>query len=100
MKISFKRAVPIIVMMTSAYAMASSPLTPTQCNAYPFVQAHGEVTHLDMMRELTELESVGYRPGIDNYSPDITQAREKLKAKYDEDCGPKQPAVSLPSTSG
>ncbi|HEY1999712.1 DUF4148 domain-containing protein [Paraburkholderia sp.] len=100
MKISFKHAVPIALMMTSAYAMADGQLTPHQCHAYPFVHADGPVTHRDLMRELTELESVGYRPGVDNYSLDITQAREKLKAKYDQDCLPKQPAASLPSTNG
>ncbi|KNE75284.1 hypothetical protein BCRE_2931 [Candidatus Burkholderia crenata] len=86
-------------MLASACAMASNPLTPRECNAYPFKPARGEVTHRVLMRELTELESVGYRPGIDNYSLDITQARERLIDKYNADCKPKQVATSLPGTS-
>jgi hypothetical protein len=85
-------------MPASACAMASNRLTPHECNAYPFKPAHGEVTHRALMRELTELESVGYRPGIDNYSLDITQARERLIDKYNMDCKPKQVATSLPAT--
>jgi hypothetical protein len=85
-------------MPASACAMASNRLTPHECNAYPFKPAHGEVTHRALMRELTELESVGYRPEIDNYSLDITQARERLVDKYNMDCKPKQAATSLPAT--
>jgi hypothetical protein len=51
-----------------------------------------------MMSELTELESVGYRPSLDNYSLDITQARERLMEKYNTDCKPDQTATNLPST--
>lgn len=99
MKIPLRQAIWLALMMASASAIAD-PLTPHQCNVYPFVHAHGPVTHRDLMRELTELEDVGYRPGTDNYSLDITQAREKLNAKYAQDCAPKHTTASLPSTSG
>ncbi|HEV3425604.1 MAG TPA: hypothetical protein VG105_17850 [Paraburkholderia sp.] len=98
MKISFKFALPLGLMMASACAMAANRLTPHECNAYPFKPTHGELTHRDMMRELTELESVGYRPSLDNYSLDITQARERLMEKYNTDCKPDQTATNLPST--
>jgi hypothetical protein len=99
MKTPFKFAFPLGLMLASACAMASNRLTPHECNAYPFKSAHGEVTHRALMRELTELESVGYRPGIDNYSLDIAQARERLNDAYNADCKPNQPATSLPATN-
>ena len=40
--------------------MAAPHLTPQQCNDYPFTQLKGEVTHKQLMRELGELEAVGY----------------------------------------
>ena len=100
MNTPFRLAFPLGLMLASACAMASNPLTPRECNAYPFKPAHGEVTHRALMRELTELESVGYRPSIDNYSLDITQARERLIDKYNTDCKPQQAATSLPATNG
>jgi hypothetical protein len=52
------------------------------------------------MRELNELESVGYRPGVDNYSPDLSDARARLMAKYNEDCmPPKHATTAAPGTS-
>ncbi|RFU48271.1 DUF4148 domain-containing protein [Paraburkholderia sp. DHOC27] len=98
MNIPCKLALPIALMMASACAMASDHLTPHQCNAYPF-KTQGPVTHRDVMRELTELEAVGYRPGVDNYGPDINDARARLAAKYNEDCKPAQHATAAPSSS-
>jgi hypothetical protein len=100
MKAPIQFALPLGLMLASACAMASNPLTPDECNAYPFIPAHGEVSHRALMRELTELESVGYRPGLDNYSIDIAQARKLLIDKYNAECKPNQAATSLPATNG
>jgi hypothetical protein len=100
MKTPLKYALPIGLLMASACAMASGRLTPHQCNAYPFKPAHGEVTHRDLMRELNELESVGYRPSTDNYSLDLTDARARLMAKYATDCQPDHNAAGAPPQNG
>ncbi|SIO18407.1 DUF4148 domain-containing protein [Paraburkholderia phenazinium] len=99
MKTPLKYALPLGLMMTSACAMASGQLTPHECNSYPFKHTQGEVTHRDMIRELRELESVGYRPSTDNYSLDITDARARLMAKYATDCKPDQNATAVPPSS-
>jgi hypothetical protein len=96
MKTALKYVLPVGLMLASACAMASDRLTPHQCNSYPFKPTNGEVTHRDLMRELTELEAVGYRPGVDNYSLDITDARARLMAKYATDCKPDQHAALKP----
>lgn len=96
MKTSLKLALPLGLMIASACAMASDRLTPHQCHSYPFKTTHSEVTHRDLMRELTELESVGYRPGVDNYALDITDARSRLQAKYKTDCAPNQTTSAAP----
>jgi hypothetical protein len=99
MKTALKYVLPVGLMMASACAMASDRLTPHQCNSYPFNPTNGEVTHRDLMRELTELEAVGYRPSVDNYSLDITDARARLMAKYATDCKPDQHAASVPPSN-
>jgi hypothetical protein len=100
MKTPLKLVIPAVLMMASACAMASDKLTPHQCNSYPFKTTNGQVTHRDVMRELNELESVGYRPGVDNYSPDLSDARARLMAKYNEDCMPPTHATTAaPGTS-
>jgi hypothetical protein len=86
MKRCFRLIVPAALAVLSASALASTTLTLAECHAYPFAPAHGVVTHQDLMRELTELESVGYRPAIDNYSPDLDDARARLIEKYRSDC--------------
>ena len=96
MKTRLKYVLPLGLMIASACAMASGQLTPQQCNSYPFKPANGEVTRRDLIRELNELEAVGYRPGIDNYSLDISDARARLMAKYAMDCKPDQNAASVP----
>ena len=88
------------LLAASTSALASGPLTPQECNAYPFVQTHGTVTHDDLMRELALLESVGYRPaaGQDyDYPNDIRSAEKQLNAKYLADCRPTQTAAQMPS---
>ncbi|SDH11929.1 DUF4148 domain-containing protein [Paraburkholderia phenazinium] len=99
MKTPLKYALPLGLLMASAGALASGPLTPHQCSSYPFRPTHGEVTHRDLMRELNELESVGYRPALDSYSPDITDARARLMAKYATDCKPDQHAAGVPPSN-
>jgi hypothetical protein len=100
MKTPSRSALFIGLMIASACATASTRLTPHQCNAYPFKPAHGEVTHRDLMRELNELESVGYRPAVDNYSLDVTDARARLMAKYARDCQPDRHAATMPPNNG
>lgn len=102
-----KRAAPLVLMAASSLACAAGHLTPQQCNSYPFKPAHGALSSDDVARELDELTSVGYRPGTDNYSPDIADARARLNAEYAKDCtGPStanQPATGVApsaSTSG
>ena len=87
------------LVFASASALASSPLTPQECNAYPFVQTTGPVTHKDLMRELALLESVGYRPAADDidYPHDIRHAEKQLRAKYLADCRSTQTAAQTPS---
>jgi hypothetical protein len=84
-------AAAIVLGLGAAYAPATmaAPLTPHECQSYPFVpSANGDVTHRQLMRELRELESVGYEPGrIDVYYPqDIERAEKRLHAKYQRDC--------------
>ena len=69
-------------------AFAGSHLTPDQCNDYPFTPLHGEVTHKQLMKELGELEAVGYQPDEDqNYYPqDLQDAEAKLRQEYRRDC--------------
>ena len=94
-----KRVVPLALMALNSLACAAGHLTPQQCNSYPFKPAHGALSSDDVARELNELASVGYRPGIDNYSPDIADARAKLNAEYAKDCAPVQPTANQSATS-
>jgi hypothetical protein len=81
------------LVVASASAFAAGPLTPQECNAYPFVPANGPVTHQDLMRELALLESVGYQPIAEDavYPLDIRAATQRLHAKYLAEC-PHPPA--------
>jgi hypothetical protein len=78
-----------LVAMSST-AFAAQGLTPQECHDYPFVQPAGEVTHSQIMQELSELEAVGYRPApADPYYPRrIERAEKKLRAEYRQDCMP------------
>jgi hypothetical protein len=100
MNASLKRLLPLALMAGSSFAFASGHLTHEECNSYPFKPTHGALTQADVAREMAELESVGYRPGIDNYSPDISDARARLNAEYVKDCQPGQSSASNPSNSG
>jgi hypothetical protein len=100
MNAAIRRALPLALLATSSLAFASGHLTQHQCSRYPLASAHGALTSRDVARELSELESVGYRPGIDNYSPDIGDARARLMAQAAKDCLPTQAAAGNASTSG
>ncbi|MDE1182471.1 DUF4148 domain-containing protein [Paraburkholderia sp.] len=95
MKFSQKKAILLAAFtLISTSACAAPHLSPQQCNDYPFKPLHGEVTHRQLMRELGELESVGYQPSdTDNeYPQDIETAQKKLGAEYRRDCLPAQHA--------
>ncbi|MET3624261.1 DUF4148 domain-containing protein [Burkholderia ambifaria] len=72
----------------STTAFAAPHLTPQECNAYPFVHTRHEVTHADLVRELTELEQVGYDPSHNSpyYPDDLDGAQQRLAAEYRADC--------------
>ena len=85
----FEKAIAAAVLLTvSAAGWASPGLTPQQCNDYPFTRLKTEVTHKQLMNELSELEAVGYDPSAnDNYYPsDLMAAQKKLNAEYRRDC--------------
>jgi hypothetical protein len=90
MKRVVKAAFSMMLLLGSVSAMADSKLTPEECNDYPFKPVVGEVTHAQLIRELAELESVGYDPyKNDYYYPrDIDAAQARLHAKYIADCAP------------
>lgn len=86
----------------SVSAIAAPHLTPQECHSYPFVKQRQEVTHSDLVRELRELEAVGYEPHAedDNYPADIEAAQQRLAAVYRSDCTPSHTAamVTLPGS--
>jgi hypothetical protein len=96
MKLATKTLLSALLLIGSASAMAAPHLTPQQCNDYPFTQLKGEVTHKQLMRELGELEAVGYQPTADDddYPRDLQHAENKLQAEYRADCMPAAPRVS------
>ncbi|WP_321964840.1 DUF4148 domain-containing protein [Paraburkholderia sp. J7] len=87
----------------SASALAAPHLTQRECHGYPFVKPAHEVTHADLMRELRELEAVGYQPHAedDNYPADIEAAEQRLADVYRSDCRPQHTAavVTFPANS-
>jgi hypothetical protein len=97
MKLATKTLITSLLLIGSASAMAAPGLTQQQCNDYPFKPLKTEVTHKQLMRELGELEAVGYSPGNgddNDYPQDLEQAQQKLQAEYRADCLPAQPHVS------
>lgn len=88
-----------LLLAASASAMAAPHLTPQECNAYPFKPLKGEVTHRQLMRELGELEAVGYNPADDDavYPADLEAAEKKLQAEYRTDCAPAVPMTNAQS---
>jgi hypothetical protein len=98
MNATLKRTLPLVLMAASSLACAAGHLTPQECNSYPLKPAHGALSSADVAREMKELASVGYHPAIDNYSPDIADARAKLNAEYERDCTPGQSTAGGSST--
>lgn len=85
--VSFSIAVASVGCVASMSASAA-PLSAKECHSWPFVHTASGVTHHQLMRELKELESVGYRP-TDNdvyYPEDIQTAEHRLHVEYREDC--------------
>ncbi|QGZ60215.1 DUF4148 domain-containing protein [Paraburkholderia acidiphila] len=87
----------------SVSAVAAPHLTQQECHSYPFVKTAHEVTHADLMRELKELEAVGYEPHAEdeNYPADIEAAQQRLTDVYRSDCLPQHTAaaVTFPANS-
>jgi hypothetical protein len=101
---TFLGAAALVLGLGAAYAPATmaAPLTAHECNSYPFVKsADGTVTHRQLVRELRELESVGYDPArIDVYYPsDVQRAEARLHAKYERDCAGGAAAGQTPGTA-
>jgi len=88
MKLKQKFIVSTALSFAGTSVLAAPSLTPAQCNDYPFKPLNQEVTHAQLMQELSELESVGYNPGVNDneYPADIQQAEQRLQAKYAHDC--------------
>jgi hypothetical protein len=99
MKLATRTVLMTLLLAGSASAMAAPGLTPQQCNSYPFTHTKGEVTHKQLMRELGELEAVGYDPTANEniYPADIQAAEQKLQAEYRADC---MPAASATNAQG
>ena len=87
----------------SVSAVAAPHLTQQECHSYPFVKPAHEVTHADLIRELKELEAVGYEPSSDDetYPADIEAAEQRLSDEYRSDCLPQHTAaaVTFPANS-
>ncbi|RKT22114.1 uncharacterized protein DUF4148 [Paraburkholderia sp. RAU2J] len=86
----FKLTSIIALMMISVSASAAEKFSAEECHSYPFVAAKAGITHADIMRELSELESVGYQPARNDpqYPNQLTRAEERLHAKFVADCAP------------
>jgi len=99
MKLATRTVLMALLLAGSASAMAAPGLTPQQCNSYPFTHTQGEVTHKQLMRELGELEALGYDPTANDnlYPADIQSAETKLQAEYRADC---MPAASMTNAQG
>ncbi|WP_027800829.1 DUF4148 domain-containing protein [Paraburkholderia dilworthii] len=90
MKGRFKMASVIALMIVSVSVNAAEKLSAKECQSYPFVAANGGITHGDLIRELSELESVGYEPARNDpqYPAGLRRAEKRLHAKFITDCGP------------
>jgi len=80
----------MIFLMCCVSAHAATKLTPEECHDYPFVRPAGELTHAQVMRELTELEAVGYDPSRNDlyYPTELQAAEQKVHEEYLRDCAP------------
>jgi hypothetical protein len=80
--------------LTSASALAAPSLTQAECHDYPFTPLKHTVTHKQLIRELGELEAVGYDPTADDndYPTDLEKAEARLHQEFRRDCMPAQVA--------
>jgi hypothetical protein len=81
---------------------ATTHLTQAECHDYPFTKLTHEVTHKQLMQEMSELEAVGYQPtGSENdYPHDLNVAERKLHKEYQRDCmGPAVAGTQTPGSS-
>ncbi|MDR8077934.1 DUF4148 domain-containing protein [Burkholderia cenocepacia] len=78
----------MLLACASTTAFAGPHLTPQECHAYPFVHTGSGVSRADLVRELSELEQVGYKPAPSSpyYPDDINGAEDRLGAEYRADC--------------
>ncbi len=83
----------VLLFACCTSAQAAATLTAAECHDYPFVRPTGEVTHAQLMRELSELEAVGYNPGGDevNYPDDLQEAEQTVHQEYLRDCAVRAP---------
>jgi hypothetical protein len=97
MKLNLHVLASAALMTLSTAVLAAPGLTPQQCNNYPFVRPAGDVTHAQLMQELSELEAVGYRPTPDDpyYPRKIQRAEKKLQVEYRQDCMPSKQANNV-----
>ena len=102
MNSQWKLASIIALLTISASASAMGKLSAAQCHSYPFAPVKGEITHGDIVRELSELESVGYQPAANDptYPNKLTRAEEALHAKFIADCGAAMQASGPNSVGG
>lgn len=89
MNLKLTAIVSAFLLVSATTALAAPRLTPQQCNDFPFKQPVGEITHAQLIQELSELEAVGYDPGINDvyYPRDLQAAERKLRTEYRHDCG-------------
>ncbi|MDR5835131.1 DUF4148 domain-containing protein [Caballeronia sp. LZ034LL] len=92
----------LTLAFASVSAMAATPhLTQAECHDYPFAPLKQEVTHQQLMQEMSELEAVGYQPTSDddNYPHNLHVAERKLHQEYQRDCmGPSVAAAPAPDS--
>lgn len=84
----FASLVAFSIALSCGPAMAAPQLTQSECHDYPFVPLKHEVTHKQLMEELSELEAVGYQPAADenDYPQDLNVAEAKLRKEYRQEC--------------
>ncbi|MDR5755391.1 DUF4148 domain-containing protein [Caballeronia sp. LZ035] len=85
----------LALALASFSAIAATPhLTQAECHDYPFAKLTKEVTHRQLMQEMSELEAVGYEPSGDDadYPHDLHVAERKLHQEFKRDC--MRPAVA------
>jgi hypothetical protein len=85
--------------LASASAMAAQPM-PSNCGSAPLISANDPVTHAQLMRELSALESVGYDPSAEDldYPTNLNRAQAALQARDQTNCMPDMATTARPLT--